>query len=412
MWQASLTPLRSLPERLTPSQDERAELFAIIANHHLAQRNTVEQREVVDRLITLAEDATDSLVKARSCSTAAFFLEQMQAQEQPRRLWDAISALDSLTDPPEAVAYVFRAKATLRYLNRDILLSRADTYSAIQIHEANRIFSSAYVDLIVAVSALYCALGEYEAALEPAEKAYRLAKRLDHEHLANRAATNVALVAGRRGQYDEQVKWGNIAIGHMQSHPHPYALLLTSLSVGFGKAMKYEADTMEAVSNITCRIQFKDQLWLRQATSLMEADLLQMLGKKRLALKAARSGTSGKNATLHSLGWAGRFARWVAFTGIESDDRTSAAMRIDALVREIQRYDALDRIEIACSYLLVHGSRGPHSKEMREIAVTLLASMPRAVSDQMERLGMLGVLNVQAGLNLDRPNLHPNHRCS
>lgn len=392
MWGESLTPLRDLPTVLTPSQEERAELFAIIANHHLTQRDTLEQQAVIARLITMAEEATDQLVRARSCATAAFFLEQMQARVQPARLWAAIGSLGSLAEPPEAVAYVFRAKATLRYLSRDVLTSEADTLAAIHIHEENKIFSSAYVDLIIAVSALHCARGQYEAALTPATKAYQLAKRLDNEHLARRAASNVALVHGRRGQYEDQVKWGEIALGHMQSQPHPYALLLTALSVGLGKAMTFKPDTMEAFRGIVSQIQFRDYLWLRQSSLLLEADICQLLGRRKHALAAARSATTGENDELHSLGWAGRYARWVALTGLGDNDRQRAATKLEALASEIDRYDAIDRIEIACSYLLVHGPSGRYSTSLHEAAITQLSCMPRAVSEQLDRLGILKAL--------------------
>jgi DNA-binding SARP family transcriptional activator/tetratricopeptide (TPR) repeat protein len=391
-WEGSLAQLKELPHGLTSSQVERAELFSIIANHHMAQRDARNQHDVINRLISMAEDATDPLVRARSSATAAYFLEQMQAQVQPDRLWKAIDALATLEEPPEAVAYVFRAKATLRYLRREILLSKADTASAIHIHEENRVFSSAYIDLIIAESALHCALGQYDSAQAPAKKAYELAKRLDNEHLASRAAINVALVAGRRGHYDEQIRWGEVAINHMSLHPNPNALVLAAISVGLGKAMDYSQDTLEAFGNITARIQFRDYQWLRQATSLLEADIQQLLGRKRKALSAARDATSGENQILHSLGWAGRFARWVAMIGIADNRKQEAAKQLDAIVTDFDRYDALDRVEIAGAYLLLNGPKGRDAGWLRESAITLLSSMPPAVSEQLDRLGILSTL--------------------
>ena len=392
LWQASLHPLHDLPAEISTSHAERAELLRLVATHHLEPPGSPTSSGLIDRLTSMAASCSDLLVRARSAATAAYLLEQQQTVTQPPELWHAIAVIESLCTDPETRAHALQARATLYYHRRDLVQSSNDTSAAIGLLETHQIANSAYAGLLIGHSALHCALGEYEAAMTPACKAYQLARRLDNDHLARRAANNIALAYGRMGNYDAQFEWSSKALNHLHPTQQGYALVITALSVGYSKAMRYDTDTIETYKRIVSRVNISDHQWVVQACLLIEADLYQLLGKQRQALSAAQKATTGDYSRLLAIGWAGRFVRWYVLTRKDADNLAEARELLAPFITDLDRFDAIDRIEIGASYLLVAEANAPNRDLVRAKAISLLSRMPSAVTEQLDRLGMISPL--------------------
>ena len=100
----------------------------------------------------------------------------------------------------------------------------------------------------------------------------------------------------------------------------------------------------------------------------------------------AKEGTHYPEPVLHAPAFAGAYARWLALIS-ESDSRgTAACEQIDYLHANLEKYDAIDQVEI----LYAHAK----SNHMHATADRLnrlpqrLEQLPAPVLDQLRRLGL------------------------
>jgi len=386
-WSASQTALTRLREPVTPDQQERLRLLSLVAQRNLYHTDGRDLGMLVAELIDLATTFANVSVRTRALVLAAGTMDQTHSIAIAPAIWPVLEMLTPLCETVEEKAHLLTARGLLHFHGRDIERSRADVALALDLLESSAIHSTPFVSLILGLSALACADGRYTEALEHAERAYGLASRLDHDRLMLRAAGNAALAHGRLGNYREQYEWGLKKIRRLGPSTLDPERMRTAWMIGMARAMLGEVAALDEFRACLPVLSERTAPWIRQTTALMEADLLQLLGRRQQALRAAREATSGDNQRLHSPAYAGPYARWIALLAVSGEDVPQNRARLLELVTGLDGFDRIDRVEILCAARAVGLRVDDPKTDITESMRRMLAALPPAVADQIERLG-------------------------
>ncbi|MFN2316199.1 MAG: AAA family ATPase [Gemmatimonadales bacterium] len=389
MWRESIATLTRVPDDRPLDVAQAKELLEILALHHIGEKATAIDRERVIRLLHLAASSIRVGVRARAASSAAQILEEMQVALDRRQIWESIEQIDGVSNDPEVVSDLLVARATLWYDERNTPAAIQAVETAVKVLKEAQIASTRYVNLVNGLSALNCSMGNYRDGEQFGEEAFKLASRLDNTYLMMKACANLCIATGRQGNYRAQEKWGRLALTHLRRSDHSNIYMRFAHYIAEAMAMMGARDALAVYSDILNRVEMTDNLWGNQAGLLNEADLLQLMGKPKRALAVGRTATTGQNEPIHNRGWAGKYARWITLIALESGDTLAARRRLGELISTLDSQDKLDQIEIALSFTLLDGNRSQTSKELKQFAMTLLADMPAAVSDRLQRLAIL-----------------------
>ena len=393
MWSESLTQLAILPEELKQTHRERRAILGLIGEQHLQHYQASNVHDAIKQLISIEQTSCDENVRARAVSVAATFLEELQITEAEASVGAAISRVETSVTDPDDRAFMLMARATFNYYIRNLDSSIQDTRDAIKLMEDIKNFSSTYVNLTNGLSALQCAMGDYASGLQNAHIAYKLARRLDNTYLARKAAGNLAVCSGRLGKYEDQEAWGWICLKHLDRVNHGHVHMRAADLIGSAKAMRYHSDAMAVYMDIIEQSDMTTGDWRHQVALLNQADIYMLMGKKRLALQVGRRATHTEYERLLARGWAGKFARWLAQVAIHDGLVTDATTKLEEFTSTINRFDAIDRVEIICAYLRLCDQLDLKHIRLIESAYQQLVALPSAVSDQLERLGTTKTLD-------------------
>jgi len=127
--------------------------------------------------------------------------------------------------------------------------------------------------------------------------------------------------------------------------------------------------------------------WARQAEGVMRADLLQILGRDRLALQVADETISETGRGAISRAHVGPVARWVVRIGERHGRPDETLECLDQYLRGLPAYDLIDQAELVAARLRLERSRGMTWPEGEAKMESLLLRLPSAVRVQLERLG-------------------------
>lgn len=387
-WVPSLKTLERLEAPLEQEQVEQKRLLTLVADrnaHHLEGRHL---SEVIDSLLALARSATQPLVRARAIRVASGVLDQAQSRAYHRKISDAIEAVSAPSYELEEHAELLTAEATLRYHERDLPGATDKLIQALELLESAHIESSTFVNLLVGLSALACASGDYEHAINHGQRGYRHATRIDHERLALRAASNTALALGRLGRYEDQLEWATRKLSHLNHGTFDQERLKTAWMVAMAMAMLGHQGAGDRYREILGELGEGTLPWVKQAALLVEADIRQLMGHKGTALRLARAGTTGNYAKLHSVSMAGHFARWVGgIAAASGEGLTEAQDRLIQVENEYAAFDLLDEAEMVMVRVTLGRLSGEQSPALTSRLAELRSRLPRAVHTQWERLG-------------------------
>ena len=133
-------------------------------------------------------------------------------------------------------------------------------------------------------------------------------------------------------------------------------------------------------------IESESPLWFTQARRLLVADILHLCGQTGAALALAKVALALPEPVLHTLSFAGAFARWLALSVEGRASLSTAKDHLETLSRSIGQLDAIDRVEVTCARLFLDDA---NKNELEETLRNYLAGLPGAVVNQMCRLGVL-----------------------
>lgn len=392
LWGSSLDTLDGLAADIPLHFSQRRDLLRRIATRRLATDGDSPVTDRLEALLALADAGIDQSVRARAAVTAAQLVEELQVSGVHERLRYTLDLIAPQCTTPALRADLLMAHATLAYDTGEMLASTSYVREALQIMEDAGIASAAQVNLVSGLSALHCAMGDYETGEVHAREAFRLAQRLDNAYLAGKAATNASVAIGRQGRYAEQEHWGRNSLIQFTGPGQHTGHMRSALLVGEARAMLGYRDAIDSYHAIINKSPQDKSAWESRASLLNEADLYQMLGNRKRAMELGRAATQQGRAAIPSRGWAGKFARWLTLDGLDSRQHKPALDIVSRIVADRHRLDALDRLEVIACYLALAPGWSPESQQLSDEGRGLLAKMPPAIADRLDRLALLSYI--------------------
>jgi hypothetical protein len=125
-----------------------------------------------------------------------------------------------------------------------------------------------------------------------------------------------------------------------------------------------------------------------QAICFMKADLLWLLGRRREAKVTGRAGIDLAEEPLAS-GMTGFFCRWSALTAKKPDLTMTRLDRLKQIYSTKDGLDAIDKVEVACSLMVLQHRLGMHDPSIALEMRKDLAELPPACARQLALLGVL-----------------------
>lgn len=257
--------------------------------------------------------------------------------------------------------------------------------------EKHGVMNSVYLSLLVGLGAVQAGLGEYRHAAQSAENGIRVARKIGDERKLRTIAGNLALIHGRLGNPEIQLKWAekaaSISLPELNAWEHQ--------QVHFSKARAYailgnEAAALEALEEGALPEVRPQPESLIQGWCLRSADVFALLGQLSKAISAARPGVVGPKSALKSDAFAGPYARWSALLSLADEIPVSEAKtRLTALIGREHRLDLIDRAEVLVSSTWLAGKTGKVNPTEEKAAWKCLERLPEGAMVELRQLGML-----------------------
>ena len=238
------------------------------------------------------------------------------------------------------------------------------------------------------LGAIYCALGRYADAQREFLKGHDVAARLTNDTLRGAMSAQIALCAGRLGDYKGQLEWSNAALCTFGSSFAGDSELQAAYYASFAYAMTgHPQRASDTISALLSKIPPRIPPWLIQAALLLQADILHLTGQTAAAVATAREAFDYESLTLHSASFAGLFARWLAIASITRMEKCAAGACLDSIMSNLDRYDVLDQAEIVCACLHLGVTQSGERLNLRRILAERLGRLPIPLADQLARFG-------------------------
>jgi DNA-binding SARP family transcriptional activator/tetratricopeptide (TPR) repeat protein len=382
-WDESLC---SLKDPVLSDLPDLASIFLVTANHRIADWPAERLSKDVLHLHAIIESDIDVSTRVRAVHAAAHLLALLRDEALSTRL---LASADSVPTQDLSQAYLDElelSKAQLQYQGNEHSASRRRIVRLVERLEARGTTSSLLSDLYCGLGATYCSAGRYSDAQREFFKAYEVASRLANETTQGTLAAQLALCCGRLGAYKEQIAWSNTALKSFAWPTGGYGAVQATYYASFAYAMMGDLPRgAEIISTMRTRLPLSSPPWLLQASLLLEADILYLTGDPTGAVMRAREALNYMMLVPYSASFAGLFARWLALASESLEEKKSAVTWMESTLSRLERYEAIDKVEILCACLHM----GIGNVAIRQMLEERLALLPRATTDQLQRLGFL-----------------------
>ncbi|HEU4829306.1 MAG TPA: AAA family ATPase, partial [Gemmatimonadales bacterium] len=391
MWTDSLHLIESSISEIPESFRDHLYAIRIHAQHHLGMVASDNLQEVLAGLYEIASAAPRIDLRVTALRIAARIVYMEQSVAHVDRLIALAEDLNQqqLQDPNERLA-IHYALSMLRRIAGDRACSLYHLESGAAIAKSSNIANSLALSILMNLGAALCGEGNYEMALVHFRCGYTIGEKLRADYVMALAAANQSLCYGRLGRYPLQLEWAEAAQKLIRDRFVGYRNVQIARNLGFGYALSSRlTEAQHAIDVLEQGMPSSTPEWVHQAWHLNKADVLMLCGKTSHALNEAAKGVSGPYQVLRSTAYAGAFARWIA---VLTSTRTLAdpQSRIEALFKELEKYDALDRVEIAAARLMVLQGFGRRVNERRDRQQLreLCLKIPPAALAQLTLLGL------------------------
>jgi hypothetical protein len=213
-----------------------------------------------------------------------------------------------------------------------------------------------------------------------------MAHFVGNDALASNIAANLAIMYGRLGRYEEQLK---VAQGNATPRA-PEVTGFVDLQLAYAIAFAHgllgrPSDARTTIFDLDARLGSHLPNWIMQPWLLWKADALMIAGYRSEALQVASHAIAEFDLKLEANAFAGSFARWVALTCLNGGTTQRAREVLRMLEGKLEQFDEIDQLEILSANALLQPERRPlWDSRVAEKLKTLPACTPY----HMRALGM------------------------
>jgi tetratricopeptide (TPR) repeat protein len=366
----------------------QSDIIKILARRWTGPLSPNEYQSSVRRLISLSVEGVPPSVRVMAAAAAVRMLTVTRSPEDMESLQSAISDISQLSLDTHSQLHLTLVRAWILGAKRQLPDALSQLSEGVDLALHSGIQSSIAVRLLLGKSNILALFGRYSEAEAPLQAAYRLADRLSNKTLLADASTQLGTVYGRLGRSTEQLDWSRKALSLYPNRDCGPGAIGAYYELGLALA------SQSCVNEAECLVddflhQRRGTLsgWRLQAALLCGADVLALAGNFRKAARLGRRATSGINASLLHLGYAGPFARWVATTATQGSQFITSCERIIDQVGDVTMLDLKDRIEVMASLALINEKGGTVMPKWGEVTIEL-ESGPPGIIQVLRAFGM------------------------
>jgi DNA-binding SARP family transcriptional activator/tetratricopeptide (TPR) repeat protein/type II secretory pathway predicted ATPase ExeA len=390
-WAESILVLDQVATDSTDGALDTAFILRTKAQRRLGLIHLQDLAVLPAELLQFMRSTHDPVNRIRAAVEAASILEGFRSNSFIPEILESVDQIELQALGLDDTAHLFLAKAMLRYQLKDLKQSLEWASKGLELLERNKHTSSVLGMLQNGLGSILSRQGLYEQSVPEYLKCYQTAARVGNDRIYVQASANLSLSLMRLGDYDEAITWGERSLSGCD--------VLKNLGFGFqgaqGTVMSYamtgrngsKAD--ELLSAVRADLATRAPLGVSQGWALYSADSYAIMGRGHDAEQEGRRGTQGVNEQLQMDFFAGPYARWVARTAVANGDVAAAYRKIDVLLARLGSYDAVDQADILNARCWLDSKMSRFLSEQSQAMQRRLHTLPRAVSEQLRRIGMM-----------------------
>ncbi len=390
-WDESLASLDQLKLCEQSGSTDLAYVLTTRARRQLGYIAPEELAEIPTRLLAFMESRAARSSRIRAAVEAASTLNAAYTRSDvaPDLLETLCGICQDKLDIDDRT-YLLLAKSMLSYKMRDFRLSLQCITEATNLLQSRNAPTSILAMLQLGSGAIFMLRGEYEASVSSLTQSYRTASRVGNDQICLQATSNLSISHTRLGNYKNAIDWAEQAGACSLSAMTLPPLLQASRSAVVSYAMLGRADKAEEwIRQRTEGFRTFGSESILQAWGLYSADGYAIMGRSQEALEEGQGATFGNKSGGHIDPWAGPYARWVAQTSLSLGDVSQGQEMLDALVANLEQYDAIDKAEILNAKSWLNARTGKVSTLSIAEMCKCMKGLPTALTDQLTRMGML-----------------------
>jgi DNA-binding SARP family transcriptional activator/tetratricopeptide (TPR) repeat protein len=353
--------------------------------------NTPTREQVIQSipdLVLVIETSKDLVIRVKAALIASTMLAFLRDTKLAEAVLQSVSSIPGTNLTLDELACLAECKARLLYTALERAPCLSEVVAVASQLESRGLVSSTIGRLHIGLGAVACCEGRYEDAKKEFQRSYDVFAGLGNETYQASGAAQIALCCLRLGEYERAIEWGTQVTRAFGFTFSGYLECIVTFCIGFSLAMRGNAKAAaEAVARLDDRIPPTAPGWVLQAWSLHKADILFLLGDQSRALQAGRQAIDSP-PVLKSSFFAGPFSRWLALTSKEPEDVINGRVCIQGMLEDLDRFDALDRVEVLCASVIFAQKAAQSTYERRRILADKLAVLPDVTTAHLIRLGM------------------------
>jgi type II secretory pathway predicted ATPase ExeA/tetratricopeptide (TPR) repeat protein len=365
-------------------------VYSISARHWSADDSPEETYDGIARLRSVIESQVEPRLRVKAAKISASLVSVLRDSHLAKAVLTSIGTIP----PPnemEELARLADCKAQLMYYAFEPGPCLKEIVQVAEQLTDDRLVNSTVASLHNGLGVLACAEGKYLEAKAEFRRAYDISMSLGNVSLGATRAAQVALCCYRLGEYREAIEWSRSPDG-ISTNPSfgGYVECQTARHMGTCYALLGEAHkALQTIARFESRMPpSRSPAWMRQAWRLHKADILYYLGFRDDAFIAAEEAIEPRRV-LHNWAFAGAFARWVALTAKSTGQEDLGRVHIEQLVKNLEKFDALDQVEVLCALLLLSCRTDNTSNHLTRSIKERLGRLPLPISEQLSLLGVL-----------------------
>ncbi|MER3485935.1 MAG: hypothetical protein C4345_08155, partial [Chloroflexota bacterium] len=384
-WEDSLCVLEAHADSLIGDDAAYARVLRVLATVKLDRVSNAERAEAIEELCQTAKHAPHVDLRIRAIAAATSLSAGERDEHLAHRLYNVAADIPAESLEPEALVRLQGSKAVLAYEMGDLRASRRHLDEALHHAERHAIAGGLALRLRMGLAGHVMVAGAYDEAVRLFLQIVPLAEQLGNEDSRALVIANSIVCYGRLGRFTEMMRHAESLLASPRL-PQRYARFGTCYWKGIGHAlMGQRREALETLS-IADKYLSENPSQIVRLWTLMKSDVLFLLGYEEQAKSAARRVIHYETGQPPIAHYEGLVARWTALAACRRSERLIAQQHLAELRARLERYAAIDQVEILGSIIYNQHCLGLAAPAEGAMMRDRLRHLPPATADLLAKL--------------------------